>query len=65
MNRSDLSNVTFRKSSHSGGADGGGGECVEVALQAECTLIRDSKNSTGPVLAISLRGWQMFRDGLR
>lgn len=39
----------WRKSSYSGGS----GECVELANTG---LVRDSKNPTGPTLAIDLNG---------
>ncbi len=43
--------LTWRKSSFSGGANGGGGECVEVAaLPSGEVLFRHSKQADGPVL---------------
>jgi hypothetical protein len=44
----DLSTVTWRKSSHSGGNNGA---CVELA---NFGAIRDSKNPTGPTLRVDL-----------
>ena len=50
---------TWHKSTYS---DGGGGACVEVS---PCTCpttvhIRDSKNPTGPALALSSTAWAAF-----
>ncbi|MFE2963994.1 DUF397 domain-containing protein [Streptomyces sp. NPDC059340] len=47
----------WRKSSHS---DGEGGECVEVAVRPHTIHIRDSKNPTGPRLALSPTTWSAF-----
>lgn len=41
--------IQWRKSSHSGG---NGGECVEVADNAEAIGIRDSKDPDGPRLLV-------------
>lgn len=76
MNRWDLSPVTWRKSrrsneeggmcvevaawrksSHSGTQ---GGTCVEVAGGDRVVLVRDSKNSEGPVLAFGAAAWAAF-----
>jgi hypothetical protein len=48
---------TWRKSSYSGGAEDG--NCVEVSL-AHNTLVRDSKNASGDVLAFSSPAWQQL-----
>ncbi|MFJ5305534.1 DUF397 domain-containing protein [Streptomyces sp. NPDC088350] len=49
------------KSSYS---DGGGGNCVEIATcphSPHPTIhIRDSKNSDGPVLTVSVASWTAF-----
>jgi hypothetical protein len=46
---------TWRKSSHSG--DNGGG-CVEICTTTPgVVLIRDSKDKTGPRLAVSGQAW--------
>ncbi|MFL6144838.1 MAG: DUF397 domain-containing protein [Labedaea sp.] len=42
--------VPFRKSSFSGSS---GGNCVEVAVADALFGLRDSKNPTGPVLAVA------------
>lgn len=44
----DFSLATWRKSSRSSGNNG---NCVELALVAQVTGVRDSKNAAGPVLA--------------
>ncbi|WUR54174.1 DUF397 domain-containing protein [Actinomadura citrea] len=40
----------WRKSSYSGGS---GGECVEIASVPGLVLLRDSKDSGGPVLGLT------------
>lgn len=46
----DLTAVAWRKASRSGGE---GGNCIELAWAG---AVRDSKNPTGPILKIALRG---------
>jgi hypothetical protein len=46
---------TWRKSTYSNGD--GGGSCVEVSL-AQDTLVRDTKNASGDVLAFSTTSWR-------
>ncbi|MFE2039389.1 DUF397 domain-containing protein [Streptomyces sp. NPDC059477] len=48
---------TWFKSSYS---DGSGGDCVEVATCPHTIRIRDSKNPTGPQLALSANAWDRF-----
>ncbi|MFI0090231.1 DUF397 domain-containing protein [Streptomyces bobili] len=45
------------KSSYS---SGGGGECLEVAACPAAIHVRDSKNPTGPALALSPAAWAHF-----
>lgn len=45
------------KSSYSGGS---GTECVECAYTNELTLIRDSKDPTGPIVTVRTQAWQLF-----
>ncbi|MEE1938021.1 DUF397 domain-containing protein [Streptomyces sp. TRM 70361] len=45
------------KSSHSGG---GGGNCVEVAVQPEAVLVRDSKDTRRQPLTVSPTAWTAF-----
>lgn len=56
--------VTWRKSSHSGGNGGG---CIEAGTAAGtgCVLVRDTKDKTGPVLAVTARDWQRFTGKLK
>jgi Domain of unknown function (DUF397) len=50
------SEMSWRKSSYSGGS---GGNCVEVADQAGRVLVRDTKqDGTGPVLRLSPAAWR-------
>jgi hypothetical protein len=37
-----------------------GGECLEIAARPETILIRDSKNLTGPTLAVTPTTWTAF-----
>ena len=56
--------VTWRKSSYSGGNGGG---CVEVGAQAEGgrVLVRDTKDRGGPTLRFTAGAWQRFADRVR
>ena len=53
----DLTGVRWRKSSFSGGEGGGNDTCVEVAVVRSATAVRDSKNTTGPVLVLPTTAW--------
>ncbi|MFD7281321.1 DUF397 domain-containing protein [Streptomyces sp. NPDC059862] len=37
-----------------------GGECLEVAHDADAIRVRDSKNPDGPVVSVSVRAWAVF-----
>lgn len=50
--------LTWRRSSFSGGTDGT--ECVEVALPHDAAALRDSKNTTGPILLVPQASWATF-----
>lgn len=52
---------TWRKSSYSNG--GTANSCVEVSL-AQNTLVRDTKNASGPVLAFSTSAWRALLSSL-
>ena len=53
----DRYRTDWRKSSRSGhGSD----NCVEVATQDGTVMIRDSKNQSGPVLAVQGDDWASF-----
>ncbi len=56
--------VTWRKSSYSGG---NGGDCVEVGAPAEVdqVLVRDTKDRQGPVLAFSPQVWRRFAERVK
>jgi Domain of unknown function (DUF397) len=57
------SEMSWRKSSYSGGS---GGNCVEVADQAGRVLVRDTKQDrTGPVLRFSPDAWRRFAGELK
>ncbi|MFD8262867.1 DUF397 domain-containing protein [Streptomyces griseoluteus] len=49
--------VAWFKSSYS---TGNGGECVEVATVPAAVLVRDSKQSAGPVLSLGRQAWAQF-----
>jgi uncharacterized protein DUF397 len=46
----DLTNLNWRKASHSGE---NGGDCVELANVAGVVAVRDSKDPDGPVLLLT------------
>jgi Domain of unknown function (DUF397) len=56
--------VTWRKSSYSGGNGGG---CVEVgrSVDADRVLVRDTKDRQGPVLAVDPGTWRRFASRVR
>ncbi|GAA3826251.1 DUF397 domain-containing protein [Streptomyces chiangmaiensis] len=49
--------LAWFKSSYSGDSSG---DCVEVALGPTAVHVRDSKNTTGPRLALSPAVWSEF-----
>ncbi|MGW0333112.1 DUF397 domain-containing protein [Streptomyces sp. NPDC003011] len=61
MNNAESSTITsglaWSKSSYSGAE---GGDCVEVAAGTAAVHVRDSKDVTGPVLAVSREAWVGF-----
>lgn len=52
--------IKWRKSSRSGGNNGGGSNCVEVASVRDAVLVRDSKDPDGPRLAVSPGAFTAF-----
>lgn len=48
--------LAWRKSSFSGGAN----NCVETAPSGEAVLVRDSKITGGPIIAIGATAWTEF-----
>jgi hypothetical protein len=57
----DCLEVAWRKSSFSEGA---ATDCVEVALAEGRAAVRDSKNSSGPILAMPDAAWRTFVIGV-
>ncbi|MEU3165719.1 DUF397 domain-containing protein [Streptosporangium sp. NPDC006930] len=63
MPPSDLTGVTWRKSSYSGGSSD---NCVEVATNLPGLIaVRDSKDPSGPMLTFSPAAWNNFLAGIR
>ncbi|WP_411144727.1 DUF397 domain-containing protein [Streptomyces sp. x-80] len=56
MNKVDLQNAQWFKSSYSNG----NGNCVEVAYLGGPVAVRDSKRQAGPVLTSTTERWQAF-----
>ncbi|MEU3658733.1 DUF397 domain-containing protein [Streptomyces sp. NPDC032940] len=54
-----LTGIQWRKSSYSGDQ---GGQCVEVAELPSTIAVRDSKNPTGPALALAPGAFSAFLD---
>jgi hypothetical protein len=59
----NLTGAIWRKSTYSGG---NGGQCVEVASNLPgIVAVRDSKDPSGPALAMTPEGWRAFTSGIR
>ncbi|GAB3161066.1 hypothetical protein GCM10027290_67780 [Micromonospora sonneratiae] len=59
----DMVGAKWRKATRSGGS---GGNCVEVAGNLDGVVgIRDSKDVTGPVLAVDPSAWTSFLTGVK
>jgi hypothetical protein len=56
--------IPWRKSSHSGGNGGG---CIEVGRYSASNrvLVRDTKDTAGPVLRFSPAAWQAFAEQVK
>lgn len=57
MDRTQLPEAVWRKSSHSGE---GGNECVEVAILGAGAAVRDSKDPCGGFFVMTDAGWAAF-----
>ena len=58
-----ISNLTWTKSSYSGGQ---GGNCVEVArVLPGLVAVRDSNDAEGPVLEFTPAQWLAFTAGIK
>ncbi len=53
----DLTSVSWRKSSYSGG---NGGNCIQVADLPGTIAVRDSKDPDGPALLFTPAEWAAF-----
>ena len=53
----DLTSVSWRKSSYSGG---NGGNCIQVAGLPGTIAVRDSKDPDGPALLFTAAQWAAF-----
>ncbi|MGW1204529.1 DUF397 domain-containing protein [Streptomyces cyaneofuscatus] len=61
--RTDLTSVTWRKSSYS---NSDGGDCVEVSDDFPGVVpVRDSKQPEGPAVVFGASAWTAFVDGVR
>jgi hypothetical protein len=65
MSTVDLAGARWRKSSYSGGTGGGNDNCVEIAFGGQVAAVRDSKNATGPVLAVPAASWSALLQACR
>ncbi|MGH3820759.1 MAG: DUF397 domain-containing protein [Pseudonocardiaceae bacterium] len=81
MSRSEFRHAVWRKSSHSGGNGDcvevaftgwrtsshshGNGDCVELAFTSTLVGVRDSKDPTGPVLAVGPANWSALLTRIR
>ncbi|EHR50456.1 protein of unknown function (DUF397) [Saccharomonospora marina XMU15] len=61
MTDMELSGLTWRKSSYSGG----GNDCVEVAFTGDGAALRDSKNPTAGALAVPAAEWDVLLEAAR
>lgn len=60
-----MDNTNWRKSSFSGGDGGGNDSCVEIALIGDAAAVRDSKNASGPILALPVSALSALLDATR
>ncbi|MCX5090998.1 DUF397 domain-containing protein [Streptomyces sp. NBC_00365] len=57
-----MTELAWFKSSYSSNE---GGACLEIATRPEMVHIRDSKNLTGPTLAVTPTAWTAFTRAVR
>jgi hypothetical protein len=57
----EIPDMNWRKSSYSGN---GGSSCIEVASDG-AVMVRDTKDSSGPVLRLSPAAWRRFADQVK
>ncbi|HEX5403541.1 MAG TPA: DUF397 domain-containing protein [Pseudonocardiaceae bacterium] len=50
--------LAWHKSTASGGGEGS--NCVEAAMAATFVFVRDSKNRSGPLIAVPVPSWTAF-----
>ncbi|MGH3718233.1 MAG: DUF397 domain-containing protein [Pseudonocardiaceae bacterium] len=60
MSRPDFRHAVWHKSSRSHG----NGDCVEVAFTSTLVGVRDSKDPTGPMLAVGSTEWSVLLGGI-
>jgi hypothetical protein len=60
----DLAQAVWRKSSHSGGYEGGS-NCVEVASSHSMIAVRDAKDPDRHALIFAAGEWRAFVDGIK
>ncbi|HEY3732719.1 MAG TPA: DUF397 domain-containing protein [Streptosporangiaceae bacterium] len=60
----DLARAAWRKSSHSGGYEGGS-NCVEVTSTDDVIAVRDSKNPGRGALIFAAGEWRAFLAGIK
>lgn len=58
IDKSSGGEAAWFRSSYSSSGDGN--DCVEVATAPDTVLVRDSKNTRGPMLAFEERAWAEF-----
>ncbi|MEV5572906.1 DUF397 domain-containing protein [Spirillospora sp. NPDC052269] len=56
------SSLAWRKSSHS---QGGGTDCVEVAATNHGRAVRDSKDTSGPIITLDSTTWRRLLEHVK
>jgi len=60
LTESERADLVWQKSTASAS-----GECVEVAFTEAATLVRNSRQPSGPVLSFTISEWNAFLTGAR